>query len=469
MDLLAVIKNNQLTEFFTHGNFGLEKEGLRTVYPATLAPTRHPQSLENREQNPYIKTDYGEAQPELITPPLASYQKAHDWLSTLNYVLHFNLPSNEYIWPFSVPCRLPYDENDIRLSATSDPRLTEYRQYTAKKYGKKRQLINGIHINYSFSNRFLTALFTQQNTFTVPVVLADHLYLKLASNFLRYQWLLVYLFGATPIADNNFFDSPFFIGKKLPTEPMRSLRNSAFGFSNDPNVTLRYDSVIHYVLDLQAAVSCGKLRQEREYYGDVRLRGQVRDSSRLLVDGIKYLEIRSFDHDPFQPVGLSKETLCFIHLFLLTMVCLPDMAQPSETAAGEMITRRVASEHPYAQTAMYDEGLWLFDQLKKVQQTLDLGAEYEETLAHMFWCLDHPEATTSGKILTNLGQEPTLFKLGESLGQQHKAETLGILHLPGFEHLNYIQVIELVHLFETGTKIPTDYLSKTLDKGLLPS
>ena len=63
MDLLNIIKSSQLTHLFLNGNFGLEKEGLRATLPFDLAPTMHPESLGDREVNPHIKTDYGEAQP----------------------------------------------------------------------------------------------------------------------------------------------------------------------------------------------------------------------------------------------------------------------------------------------------------------------------------------------------------------------------------------------------------------------
>lgn len=164
MNLLQIIKENQLAESFFNGSFGLEKEGLRTTHPANLATTYHPESLGDRELNPHINTDYGEAQPELITPPLAPYTNAYNWLQVLSHVLITNLPEDEYIWPFSVPCQLPV-EDQIRISETTNPELKEYRLYTAAKYGKKRQLINGIHINYSLNQVFLENLFAAQDKF----------------------------------------------------------------------------------------------------------------------------------------------------------------------------------------------------------------------------------------------------------------------------------------------------------------
>ena len=78
----------------------------------------------------------------------------------------------------------------------------------------------------------------------------DELYLKLASNFLRYQWLLVYLFGATPVAETPFHWS-FFKDKNIPTEPILALRNSNFGLRITQKVVVRYDSIKNYVTDLQ--------------------------------------------------------------------------------------------------------------------------------------------------------------------------------------------------------------------------
>src|SRR5699024_6702488 len=103
--------------------------------------------------------------------------------------------------------------------------------------------------------------------------------------------------------EENFFTGPFFKNKNIPIEPMRSLRNSKFGFTNHPKVIVRYDSIENYVTDLQQAVQAGKLKKEREYYGAVRFRGIVKESVSLLADGIQYLEMRSFDNNPFEISG----------------------------------------------------------------------------------------------------------------------------------------------------------------------
>lgn len=459
MNLLQTIKQNQLVHSFLNGNYGLEKEGLRTTYPADLAMSDHPESLGNREMNPHINTDYGEAQPEIITPPLAPYSNAHNWLQTLSSVLITSLPEDEYMWPFSVPCHLP-DEDQIRISETTNPELKAYRLYTAAKYGKKRQLINGIHINYSFDSAFLNALFAVQNEFNTLEALQNELYLKLASNFLRYQWLLVYLFGATPIAEDDFFDAPFFEGKERPREPMRSLRNSPFGFTNDPQVVVRYDSVAHYAADLQKHVVAGLLRKEREYYGAVRLRGVIKATESLLERGVQYLEVRTFDNNPFQVSGLSIESLQFVHLFFLTMLTLEESADATGTEMGNRLAKEVASEHPFAQTKQYEEGRWLFKQMKEMLEELDLPRDLVEFVDEMAKQLEHPEETVAGRIVQKFEEGYTLLELGEILGTQHKAAILSADVLPGFAYLEKADQQHLKSVLQLGLDEPLDYIQE---------
>ena len=460
LNLLNELKENNLIELFIKGNFGLEKEGLRVTGQGELATSMHPKSLGNREVNPHIKTDYGEAQPEIITPPLAPYSKAYNWLQTLSYVLVANIPDEEYIWPFSVPCNLPDDDRLINISQTTNTELKEYRLYTAAKYGKKRQLINGIHINYSFNPEFLEKLFVLQAQYETVEALRDELYLKLASNFLRYQWLLVYLFGATPVAEENFFTGPFFKEKTIPTEPIRSLRNSKFGFKNSPKVIVRYDKIENYVSDLQKAVQIGNLKKEREYYGAVRLRGIVKESASLLEDGIQYLEMRSFDNDPFEVSGLSKETIQFIHLFFMTMLCLPEKASASKTELGNNLTQQVAGEHPFSKTSLIDEGYWLLGHMQKVMTTLELDYVYAELVDQAAEALEMPEKTIAGRITAILESGSSLLTMGEELGRYHKKETLNIQSLPGFEHLLLAEQLQVVNMLQLGADVPLEYIEE---------
>ena len=65
-------------------------------------------------------------------------------------------------------------------------------------------------------------------------------YLKIAKNFLRYQWILLYLFSATPTVEEKYFrdNSPL-----KPHQYVRSLRSGKYGYVNDPKIHVSYDSL----------------------------------------------------------------------------------------------------------------------------------------------------------------------------------------------------------------------------------
>ena len=58
------------------------------------------------------------------------------------------------------------------------------------------------------------ALFKESDQ-TDMIAFKNALYLKLAQNYLRYRWVITYLFGAAPVAEQGFFD------QEVP-EPVRS-------------------------------------------------------------------------------------------------------------------------------------------------------------------------------------------------------------------------------------------------------
>src|SRR5699024_12513669 len=86
------------------------------------------------------------------------------------------------------------------------PDAISYRQHLADSYGKKKQTISGIHFNFSFSEDFIEAIFQKQTTHQTKTELQNELYTKLSGNFLKYEWLLLYLFGASPYADSGFYE-----------------------------------------------------------------------------------------------------------------------------------------------------------------------------------------------------------------------------------------------------------------------
>lgn len=328
-ELLQLVMDNHLHKEIWRGNFGLEKENNRVDGNGNLALTPHPKAFGNKMENPYIKTDFSESQLEMITPAFETIDETYQFLETLHDIVTLEL-HDEYLWPSSNPPALPNDE-EIPIALMNDPEEDHYRLQLAEKYGRKRQLISGIHYNFSFNEEFLKRLY---NTLHVNKSFKDFkntIYLKVARNVLKYRWLLIYLTGASPVFDKTYIEKCVQLSEHMDEESyffpnMNSLRNSVCGYRNEKLFYISYDSVEEYVRDLQSLVKSKELLSAREYYSPVRIKpakGKDFDQA-LLQDGIAYLEVRMIDLNPLYKIGVSRESLKFVHVFLLFMLLIED-------------------------------------------------------------------------------------------------------------------------------------------------
>lgn len=326
---LQVVMDNHLHKDIWRGNFGLEKENNRVDGNGKLALTPHPKAFGSKIENPYIKTDFSESQIEMITPVSETIDEAYQFLETIHNIVTLEL-HDEYLWPSSNPPALPDDE-EIPIALMNDPEEDNYRLQLAEKYGRKRQLISGIHYNFSFNEEFLKRLYNALHVNKSFKDFKDNIYLKVARNVLKYRWLLIYLTGASPVFNKTYIEKCVQLSEHFDEEShffpnMNSLRNSVCGYRNEKLLPVSYDSVEDYVRDLQSLVKSKELLSVREYYSPVRIKpakGRELDHA-LLQDGIAYLEVRMIDLNPLNKNGVSKESLQFVHLFLIFMMLIED-------------------------------------------------------------------------------------------------------------------------------------------------
>jgi glutamate--cysteine ligase len=263
-----------------------------------------------------------------------------------------------------MPPRLP-DEEKIPLARFNDSlegREKEvYRQGLALRYGKKKQMISGMHYNFSFGNELLNYLYQQlgreNTTIHGKQDFINDLYLALTRNYLRYHWLLIYLFGASP-ANDPTYDSV--ICQELKTvakccPPCRqtirnyqqyatSLRVSRFGYSNtrQQKKNLHFNCLSEYTQTLQQLLATksnqytkfgiyrngsqiqlndNELQKESEFYLPIRLKQNIEKGETqlqaLAERGIRYLEVRILDLNPFEKTGISLGQLYFLQVFML--------------------------------------------------------------------------------------------------------------------------------------------------------
>lgn len=451
MKLATIIKENQLQTLFTEANFGIEKEGLRTDNEQKQVMTYHPEILGDRSYHPYMQTDFSEAQPEIVTPVMPSLKEAYQWLEGLHDVLFRSMNEDEYLWPNSMPNILPAEE-DIPI-ARLDPDSVHYREILAERYGKKKQMISGIHFNFSFNQTFIDALFEVQEQFTEKIDFQNDLYIKLAGNFLKYEWVLLYLFGASPYAEPDFYDSKSARDLKKPTGYVRSLRNSSFGYHNHDEVVVRYDSVENYVTDIEEYVESDHLSEEREFYGNARLRGTGKKLRDMLDDGVEYVEFRSIDINPLDRLGISYEQGLFYHVFFMLMVWVDTEATTDEILAGQKKNLNTSDEYPYDTSQYKEEGLALLDEMEEMVEALSMGEKFFDLVEKAKDKFEHPEKSMAARVTDEI-EEKGYLELNRELGLEYKQYSLDRPYvLNGFNDMELSTQLLLFDALQLGVEV----------------
>ena len=420
--------------------FGLERENLRVTTDGHLAQTAHPSQLGSRNFHPTIQTDFSEQQLELITPIAHSTKEARRLLGAISDVAARSIDQNERLWPLSMPPQLT--EEEIVIACLENDYERHYREGLAEKYGKKLQAISGIHYNMELGKDLVTALFRVSSHHSLKVFKND-LYLKLARNFLRFRWILTYLYGAAPLAETGFYIQEI-------SQPIRSFRNSDYGYVNDENIQVSYASLEQYVTDIENYVQSGELSAEKEFYSAVRFRGQKHNRA-YLEQGITYLEFRCFDLNPFDHLGISQETLDTVHLFLLSLLWLDDVENVDVALkAAHDLNQKIACSHPL--TALPDEAdsSTLLQAMEELIQHFELPTYYQSLLEQLKEALLNPQLTLSGQLLPHIQQDSLMVFGLEKAEEYHHYAWSAPYALKGYENMELSTQMLLFDAIQRG-------------------
>ena len=216
-----------------------------------------------------------------------------------------------------------------------------------------------MHFNFSLPRPFWAAFRDTEGRGGERLgAFASERYFALVRNFHRRGWLVPLLFGSSPAICRSFLGtaphafSEF--GRGTLYEPFAtSLRMSDIGYKNKSQrqLGISYDSPADYIRTLHGATEAphppyeeigvvvdGEHRQlnanllqiENEYYSFVRPKQIARSGEKPTVAlqrrGVRYVEIRALDVDPFSPVGLEEDTMRFMEAFLIH--CVLDSSPP---------------------------------------------------------------------------------------------------------------------------------------------
>lgn len=448
---------------------GIEKECLRVSQEGSIALTPHPQGLGSALTNPYITTDFSEALLEFITPARDNIDECLQFLEAVHRFTYRHLENDELLWACSMPC--PTGNLDTiplaRYGSSNMGRLkTLYRRGLSNRYGSLMQTIAGIHYNFSMPDEFWPAFQRHCNDEGSLQEFRTARYLHLIRNFHRYSWLLLYLFGASPVTCKCFA-----LGRKHNLQDYDSgtlylphatcLRMGDLGYRSEAQKSLFvcYNELDSYVESLGNAMRTsypayekidsgpnGELLQmnsnllqlENEFYSTIRPKRVTepgeRPLSALLRGGIEYIEVRALDINPFEPVGIDAEQTRFLDAFLL--FCLlsdsPDCTPAEQKQIGENLELVIArGRDPELQLTWQGEtvGLteWADNLLKDVRHAAVLLDESLSSKAHGASLekqrekVANPDLTPSGRLLNGMRRaEQSFYRYAMELSRQHR-------------------------------------------------
>ena len=492
---------------------GIEREALRVTPTGGLSTHPHPSGLGSPLTHPAITTDFSEAQLELITQPQGSVEACLDELTDIHRFIYHTL-DDELLWPASMPCELSSDE-DIpiaRYGSSNAARVKEiYRRGLGNRYGRVMQTISGLHYNFSIPVELWQELASVEGE-SLTQAYQDSVYLRLIRNFRKHCWLLIYLFGASPVVSESFLrgreHNLLRFGRDTFHLPFAtSLRMGPLGYQSaaQANLYIDYNSVTAFAETLKPALvepyqphtaigiehnnrfeqlGDAILQIEAEYYGTIRAKSPTKPEERALLAltrrGIQYVELRCIDIDPFEPIGVGAETLRFLDIFLL-YAALIDNNGENERQSKLNLTNQLRTVHEgrspelelirsEGSSKLRDWALHLLDECSQIATVLDAthgGFAYQTAIKNQIRVVQDPALTPAATIERRLTERKQTFaELCLDLAEEHKRllqqEPLNPQKLSAFENLASESQQARDSLERSDREPFSAYLAKTL-------
>ncbi len=466
---LNLIHQHGLESQLKVGKIGIEKESLRVGSDGFIAMSDHPLALGSALTHRYITTDYSEALLEFVTPAHETAEQAMKFLGQIHQFVYPFL-EDEFLWPASMPCRLE-GEHNIRIAEYGHSNLGRmknvYRRGLGYRYGKVMQVIAGIHVNLSMPLSFWPNWqFCQQDRRAEQHFINEQ-YFKLIRNLQRVGWLVPYLFGASPAVDKSFShegvkDLQQWDQDTLYAPYATSLRLGDIGYTNsrenEIGIKACYDSLDDYVSCLTHAIetpyqpyqdigvkvnddyrqlNANILQIENEYYSTVRPKQLAHRNQKpthaLLERGVRYVEIRSLDLNPFSPYGVSIDQLRFMEvLFVYCLLAddrLIDRKEREEIDINEYeVSHHGRKEDLYLRNNGRSVPLRvmakdIFGGLQEVAECMDNGDSnpgYMQAINRHYPSVENIENTYSARMLETMRNDKvSYYQYIEALGKDY--------------------------------------------------
>ena len=471
---LAALINSGEPQIIQGGRKGVEKESLRVTPDGRIALTPHPRALGSALTNEHITTDYSEALIELVSPTFRTSWELLQYLLDLHQFVYQHL-GDELLWATSMPSIIDGDANIpiAQFGSSNVGRMkTVYREGLGVRYGRMMQAISGVHYNYSFPETFWDPWADLVQSRIRGQDFISERYFHLLRNYRRHGWIVLYLFGVSPVVCNSFLRGRNVtlprLSKDTSYEPYAtSLRMSDLGYRNrnQAGLSVSVNSLDEYVRDLSRAITTrhepyekigvkvdGEYRQlnanilqiENEYYSFIRPKRVARSGERptkaLRRAGVEYVEVRALDVSAFDPVGVNQNKLRFLEVFLA--LCLMkdsppiDISEQDTLDANHVIVARRGREPGLTldrdgrAVPMQAWARELVDSMRGIAEIFDRGdpaRPYSAALAMQASKVDDVSLTPSARMLAELESTgESFFDLGLRMSRLHKEYFLAL-------------------------------------------
>jgi glutamate--cysteine ligase len=432
---------------------GIEKENLRVDSHGHYVTTPHPKALGSALTHPFLTTDFSESLLECVTPPVVGREALFSNLeNSLAWVVQTIQQQDqaEFLWPFSMPCLQTQQQvEQVPLanygSSNSAQMKRVYRKGLVSRYGNAMQLIAGIHYNISYPAQLIQQLGSLPGFDDCrEQSLISQRYMGLIRNFIRNQWVLAYLFGASPACFSASLRKghvPRYLHESscgaYAGDNACSLRLGDLGYHNSAqaSIQLGFQCVEKYAKDLLMATQMpdsrlldsmikdkagnylqlnrNLLQLENEYYFNIRPKPNPtasageRPAVALYNHGVEYIEFRGLDLDPLNPLGLSPVTSAFCDLFLFYLMLTPSpvLSNMDKTkGACNLSTVVECGRHPQCK-------VWYQGEQVGVKSAINQMLDEMEPLAQ--W-MDSAEPSSNGSYQNGLRSQREVVK-GDAL------------------------------------------------------
>ena len=443
---LTILEQSQVPLIFGRG---IEREAIRVNADGKLSQTPHPAAFGSALCHSSITTDFSESMLEFITPVAKSVDQLFSYLNDTHHYAAKHLENDEVLWAVSMPCFVG-GEDTVKLAQYGSSNVgmmkTTYRQGLKNRYGSLMQVISGVHYNFSLPETFWPSWSEIHQSELSGAEAISAGYLGLIRNYLRYGWVVPFLFGASPALCESFIkDKKSTLKfKKIAKGTIylpyaTSLRLSDLGYTNSEQSSLHisYNSLDSYLLSVRSALAekspefkdlgikkengyaqlnDNVLQIENELYATIRpKRVQKEDetpSQALRTRGIEYIEIRSLDVNPFSKVGITEEQVHFLDLFLTWCAITPseDISEQQSIHFASNLNKIVTQgrkpglqlEIEGKEKTIKQWGKWITEQLQPLAATLDKHnkkSSYQQAITYLAPRFIAPELTSSARVL----------------------------------------------------------------------